>query len=293
MSMRRCFRSLALCLFLTVTAVYAQNNRSAVSITGVDTAACTVPDPCRTFGVALSKTNAGGEVVALTSGGYGPFTADRAATVLAAPGVYAALVASSGDAVLINAGTGARVVIRNLALYGMGTGSAGISATVSGEEIHIENCTIDGFANYGVISFLNFTMADTTVRHCGNGVWVDNAGAVVKAHLEHLLIEDTAGTGLLVARNATVTARNTAIIRSNVGFYAEQGGIVFLENALATRSLIGIWSNSTAVMRISNCVVTDNTTGVNATGTIETFTNNKISGNGTQVSGTLTAVAQQ
>src|SRR5438105_5900792 len=69
---------LAVCLILICwTAAYAQNNRSAVSLTGVDTASCTVPDPCRTFGTAISRTNAGGEIVVLSSAGYGPFTVNK------------------------------------------------------------------------------------------------------------------------------------------------------------------------------------------------------------------------
>jgi len=40
------------------SALFAQNNRSAVSLTGNDAATCTVPDPCRTFDVAISKSNA-------------------------------------------------------------------------------------------------------------------------------------------------------------------------------------------------------------------------------------------
>src|SRR5437660_8646118 len=104
----------------------AQNTRSAVAVTGSDAATCTVPDPCRTFGVALSKTNSGGEVVALTSGGYGPFTIDRSATIIAAPGIYAALVATSGDAIVVNSGASGRVVIRGLYVYGMSSGRSGI-----------------------------------------------------------------------------------------------------------------------------------------------------------------------
>ena len=40
------------------SSLLAQNNRSAVSLTGNDAATCTVPDPCRTFDMAISKTNA-------------------------------------------------------------------------------------------------------------------------------------------------------------------------------------------------------------------------------------------
>src|SRR5437667_11346244 len=117
--MRRSLVALFLCL--VCTSAFAQNNRSAVSISGNDAAACTVPDPCRTFGVAISKTNSGGEVVALSSGGYGPFTIDRSATVTAAPGVYAAIALNGlGTAITVNSGAGGRVTIRGLSLYGFG-----------------------------------------------------------------------------------------------------------------------------------------------------------------------------
>src|SRR5947209_10486670 len=135
-------------LVLTVSAVFGQNNRSAVSVTGSDMATCTVPDPCRTFGVAISKTNSGGEVVALSSGGYGPFTIDRSATVTAAPGVYAAIALNGlGTAIAVNSGAGGRVIIRGLSLYGFGFAQVGIDVTQSGEETHIENCIIDRFGN--------------------------------------------------------------------------------------------------------------------------------------------------
>src|SRR5437870_6465784 len=167
--MRRSLVALFLCL--VCTSAFAQNNRSAVSISGNDAAACTVPDPCRTFGVALSKTNSGGEVVALSSGGYGPFTIDRSATVTAAPGVYAAIALNGlGTAIAVNSGAGGRVIIRGLSLYGFGFAQVGIDVTQSGEETHIENCIIDRFGNGdGILAFLNITVSDTIIRGCRSG----------------------------------------------------------------------------------------------------------------------------
>src|SRR5437660_8336392 len=80
----------------------AQNTRSAVSVTGSDAATCTVPDPCRTFGAALSKTNSGGEVIVLSSGGYGPFTVSQAVTIVSPPGIYAAIAPASGIGISIS-----------------------------------------------------------------------------------------------------------------------------------------------------------------------------------------------
>src|SRR5688572_6672741 len=64
--------------------------RTFVSTTGSDANPCTNTQPCRNFAAAIAKTNAGGEVVALSSGGYGPFTIDKSVTV-SAVGVYAGI----------------------------------------------------------------------------------------------------------------------------------------------------------------------------------------------------------
>src|ERR1700747_3462028 len=92
-------------ILLFPVAASAQLSRTAVSINGLDTNPCSVASPCRSFNKAISQTKSTGEVVALDSGGYGPFAVDRAITVQAAPGVYAGVTASSGDGIDINAGS--------------------------------------------------------------------------------------------------------------------------------------------------------------------------------------------
>src|SRR5689334_22928609 len=82
--------SLTLCL--AAGAAQAQANRTFVSTGGSDgnTAShCGSAAPCRTFGAAISVTNAGGEIVPLTSGGYGPVSIDKSIQVSTPPGVYA------------------------------------------------------------------------------------------------------------------------------------------------------------------------------------------------------------
>jgi hypothetical protein len=48
--------------------------RTFVSTSGSDANPCTATAPCRNFAAALALTSPGGEVVAVTSGGYGPVT---------------------------------------------------------------------------------------------------------------------------------------------------------------------------------------------------------------------------
>src|SRR5437667_10331942 len=100
---------------LIASATMAQNNRSAVSVNGNDLNPCTTASPCRSFGAAMAVTNPGGEIIALTSAGYGPFTVDRAVTVSGAPGIHAAItVPSTMSGIVVSALPTDVVVLRNL-----------------------------------------------------------------------------------------------------------------------------------------------------------------------------------
>src|SRR5438105_14840822 len=123
--------------------LFALNNRSAVSLTGSDLATCTVPDPCRTFDVAISKTNSGGEVVVLSTAGYGAFTVTKSVSIISPPAYHAAMAPTSGTAITVNA-PGATVVLRNLYLNSLGadTGVSIRSATI----VHIEGLVVNYFS---------------------------------------------------------------------------------------------------------------------------------------------------
>src|SRR5438128_7056911 len=138
---------------LVCASLLAQNNRSAVSLTGNDAASCTVPEPCRTFDVAISKTNAGGEVIVLSSAGFGPFTINKSVSIISPPAYHAALAPTSGDAITVNVDN-ALVILRGLTLNGSLGGVNGITfsgaATASNTRVYVENCVISGFSNNGV-----------------------------------------------------------------------------------------------------------------------------------------------
>ena len=93
---------------------YAGGARSFVSGGGTDAGTCERTAPCRTFGYAITQTNAKGEVVALDSSGYGPVTITKAISLIAPKGVHAGISPSSGDAITVAAGTSDHVVLRNL-----------------------------------------------------------------------------------------------------------------------------------------------------------------------------------
>lgn len=281
-------------LLAAAPAAEAQLNRTAASVAGNDANNCAPATPCRTIARAISQTNSGGEVVVLTSAGYGPFTVDRAITVEAAPGVYAGVTAPSGNAIQVSAGSSDKVVLRGLTINGLGTGSAGVAFTGGGAELHVENFVITGFVNWGIISFLPIRVQNTIVRDSGIGIHIDNAGAPVDATLERVRLQNNAAQGVLAWRNARVTVRDSIATLNNTGFRAMDGGVLNIENSLATENSTGVSSAANVtggVLRISNTMVVNNTTGLDVgTGTMETWVNNKVSGNTTNLSGSLTQV---
>ena len=101
----------------------AQNTRSFVSGSGLDTNACSLTAPCRTFAGAISKTNAGGEITVLDTAGYGPVTITKAISIINPGGVEAGIaVQSGGTGIFVNAGPNDAVILKGLIINGAGVG---------------------------------------------------------------------------------------------------------------------------------------------------------------------------
>src|SRR5436190_9170701 len=162
-------RRLALFVFALAPVALAQNNRSVVSVNGLDTNPCTAASPCRSFQAALNNTNAGGEVIAINSGGFASFSVNGDVTVLGAPGVYAGVTVSMGTAISVVSGS---VTLRNLVINGLGTATSGIQTQV--QNLDIENCTIENFTSFGINAFNNVRVSDSIFRNLNVGVWMDN-----------------------------------------------------------------------------------------------------------------------
>jgi hypothetical protein len=158
---------------------FAANNRSAVSSTGLDTNPCTVAAPCRSFGAAIAVTANGGEVIALDSAGYGPFTINQDVSVSGAPGIHAAITATSGNAISVTGGVNG-VYIQNLFILGGGTGAGGISDT-GAFRLRVSNCFIEGFISFGIQATIGVLLVDhTLVENDGTGIdFADTNGGAV------------------------------------------------------------------------------------------------------------------
>src|SRR5438067_11312068 len=78
--------------------------RTFVASSGNDANPCTRDLPCRSFATAIASTSPNGEVVALDSAGYGPFTVTQSVAIIGAPGVHAAITVPSGNGIAVSAG---------------------------------------------------------------------------------------------------------------------------------------------------------------------------------------------
>lgn len=269
--------------FLAAAAV-AQNIRSAVSLTGLDTATCTVPDPCRTFDVAISRTNVGGEVIVLSSAGYGPFTVNKSVSIIASAAYHAAISPTSGDAITVNVDS-AVVVLRGLALNGgfgafNGINFTGQTAAASETWLYVEKCIISGFSNNGLSFARNgrLFVHDTSLRHCGqSGIYINGSpGMPSHGSIDRALLEGNHNG--LVVDNAVVAVRDS-IATSNLddlwgaGFWARSldsgtSAIVSADNCQATHNITGFMAGNgqggtgTAQLTVSNSVASSNFSGI-------------------------------
>jgi hypothetical protein len=168
---------------------------------------------------------------------------------MGAPGIHAGVGADTkaGTAVTIRAPAGAVVVLRNLYITTRSLNQLfrGVDF-VSGGSLHIENCVIDGFKDYGVIfnsqnltcdaNCLQLSVKDSFVRDNGIGISFRSAIAVV----EHSRIESNA-TGIQVYSTAEATVRDSIV---------------------ATNSDDGITVGFTSHARIESCSITNNGNGL-------------------------------
>src|SRR4030081_348533 len=132
----------AICVFIALivpSSAYSQATRTWVSGLGDDANPCSRTAPCKTFPGAYSKTAAGGEIDALDPGGFGVISIGKAITIDGGGGIVASILASSTNAVVINAGPNDNVVLRNIRMNGVNQYSfPGLTGIVfnSGHSLH-------------------------------------------------------------------------------------------------------------------------------------------------------------
>ncbi|PYQ36221.1 MAG: hypothetical protein DMF57_00870 [Acidobacteria bacterium] len=273
----------------------AQVARIFLSGTGNDANDCSnAATPCRSLQGAINQSPVSGEIMVMTSGGYGTATINKSLVINAPDGV----VAFNARTITVSIATGDKVVIRGLSLNGsVFADPNGIDFTGStGGTLVVENTVIAGFTQG-----INQAAATLFVRNCEfrtNDYGILATGGDVT--VENCRFEKNA-YGVSVQNGAKGVVRDSVA----VGFFSQ--GIAYdadetngasttliVDNCAAEDNQVGLNVHGpTAAIRATNSTITNNFIGLGFSGgTITSYGTNQLWNNGTD--GTFSStIAQQ
>jgi hypothetical protein len=283
------------------TAAFGQATRTWVSGVGDDVNPCSRTAPCKTFAGAISKTADKGEISVLDPGGFGTVTITKSITINGTGTLAGILSAGSPSAITVNDVNAAVpnssvVIIRDVSMNGAGTGTSG-ARLLSGKTLMLDHCWIYGMTSNGIdvnkTADGNLKVLDTIIENCGaDGVVTFTTAGQIKGTLDRSRMMNC-GNGLHARQSSRVIARNCVFSNNTTnGVFAD---------ATASFATIRVWESQIALngangVRAGNAgggisgieialnQIDHNTANgvlVGTGGTVETFVNNSIRGNGT------------
>jgi hypothetical protein len=233
-------------LLIVMPDAEATAQRTFVASNGLDTNACSLTQPCRSFGRAITQTNAGGEIIVQDSAGYGSVAITTPVSIIAPPGIYAGISVFPGfDGVTVNA-PGATVILRGLSINGQG-GDVGINL-LQAARLRIESCVISNMGGSGVEHKApggEMIVLDTIVRDnltAGITLLMTN-GSVL---LDHVRSEHNMFDGLHIAQNPGSGGANATIVDS---VFTHNGG-----NGI----IAGTVANATTTVQLERSILSNN-----------------------------------
>jgi hypothetical protein len=275
----------------------AQATRTWVSGVGDDVNPCSRTAPCKTFAGAISKTAAGGEIDALDPGGFGTLTMTKSITIDGQGTLASVLNAGGVNGFILNDSASATpgtaiAVLRNLSIQGVGTGLNGIRF-IAGKALHVENTRILGQTGDGIqlnptsVNPMEVDVENTTISGVGgSGINVASAANTINISIDNSVLKDngngaTGVVGTLNITNSVVTG-NTA---NGVQATSNQAVINLGKNSITDNGSSGVSAVAGSTVRISDNYVFRNGTGLTNNGIMETWRNNKVRGNTTNLGG--------
>jgi hypothetical protein len=200
----------------------AQSPLTYVSITGADSGSCdTAATACRTFAYAISQTDTGGEVKALTPGEFGSFTVRGSLTVTGMDGVTIG-ERRTGYAIEVSAGSG-NVNLVGLTVHGLFSHAAGVSVS-SAAHVLIKNCIIRKTRGPGIrISAgsnpTRYLIEDTTISEATtHGILVTGHTNIADGLINRVTVSGVWGAGVYVEKGSYANVTETVVTNSGAGF---------------------------------------------------------------------------
>lgn len=294
-------RFLAMIVFslVALSSAYAQS-RTWVSGVGDDLNPCSRTAPCKTFAGAISKTAVHGEINCLDPGAYGSVTITKSIQIDCHE-VFAGITHPSTNGISINfdsfavGDTRRSVRLRNLNLSGVDLGLRGISITggaaVTGSEVFVEDCRIDGSfgspgngirdarSGGGLLSVSN-----TTIRNmagAGIGTAPASGAANLKVVINNVRVFNCANGGAFSTNNKVSIFNSVFSGNTGAGIFAEDndgGGQteVAVDHSVVSDNATGFQSTVNSTIRVSNTTAMYNTALFS--GTVLSYGNNQAGG---------------
>jgi hypothetical protein len=295
-----------LIVLLIATGASAQIARVFLSGTGDDTNDCSnAATPCRSLQGALNQCAVGGEVIVMSSGGFGAATITQSVTINVPSGV----VAFDARTITVNIGSTDKVVIRGLSMNGAVFGDPYGLYFKTGGTLVVEGSVMAGFL-YGivqeaggsqlVVNNCDFRNNSTAVfAQLGNGV---SALSTLTIENSRIVNRGAQGFGVFLYDYIRAVVRDTVVIGAGKGFAIWQsvpsGGSLLVDGCVAAHNTTGVYSRGdngiVATLRITNSTIAGNDRGLftDFVGVIVSQGGNQLWGNG--IDGTFNAtVAQQ
>ena len=299
-------------LFVVSLAVsaQAQATRTWVAGTGSDLNPCSRTAPCKTFAQAFASTASGGEISVVDAGAYGTLTINKSITINGVNALSGVLASSGIDGFVVQAGSSDRVVIRNMTINGLGSGAAS-PANVgirfkSGGSLIVENCDIFGFGVAGIRNeatflaefFISGTHVHGNTLLSSDGIQMTQAGTISEATINNCVISDVNGRGIYANNGTKMSIRNTKIEHVGKGVVVDQTALttnVTIESTTIKGCGTGLRNGAgNPTTTLNNVSIEQNGIGIDfAAGVINSYGNNKISGNSANNGGGFTPVLPQ
>jgi len=292
----------------------AQRARVFVASYGNDSNPCTFLSPCRNFQQAVNVVDAGGEVTAIDSAGFGPISISQPITITSPPGVEAGIVPTSGNPAITVDALRSVVQLRGLTLDGKSGGTNGISYTGAGTRVEIIDCLIHNFSadgiyvnNVDVTGFTSTIIISNTIssNNGANGINLAPIQSTLRGALDHVITGGNSQSGILISGvNATGGGFMDFTMRNSVSDDNSGDGIVVLgignvkvetrDSIISNNAFNGFTVVGAVASLYADTIAMNNAAfGIGNSGTLESFGNNAIAHNANASTGTLTPVGVQ
>jgi hypothetical protein len=209
-------------------------------------------------------------------------TITKAITIDGGGGQVASVLVSGTNGIVVSAGQGDVVILRNLRINGIGTGINGIRF-LAGAALIVDKCEIFGFTTNGVDISLSSSasvwVTGTNIENIGGtGVAATTSAGVVTVGIDQVRVERS-NKGMESGNHSRLTVNNSFVQNAaSIGMQADGDAVITVNNSEVDLSGSGVQTGpGSGTAFVSNSQVAFNTTGFNQTaGTINTYGNNRL-----------------